>query len=168
MEKEKEYYRPHIEIDGVLFSNFIAVLRSDGSWGGNNELTALSGVFKCVIEVYENSDNPKVLRFSEVDINTKRIIRLFYKNSHYSIIRSDGVGNQLFNFEALEEGELEWQMELLYKSKIPQNDRESKQHSSNDDPQLAQAIQLSIDEDEAEKNYLRFYASRIIKRNRNQ
>ena len=163
MEKEKEYFRPHIEIEGVIFTDFISELRKDGAWGGNNELTALSGVFNCVIEVYQDYGEPRVLRFSEVNVNTERIIRLLYKNVHYSIIRSDGFGHQLFNFEGLEEGELERQMELLNNPKIPENDSELKQHSSIDDQQLALAIKLSIAKDEAQRNYLRFYASRITK-----
>ena len=164
MKKEKEYFRPYIEIDGVLYNKYISQLSSDGAWGGNNELIALSGVFKCVIEVYDNSDEPTVLRFSGVDANTPSILRLLYKNSHYSAIRSDGVGDQLFNFEQVQEGELEWQMELLYNSKKPHIDMEFKEHSSNDDSELAEAIKLSISADEAEKSYLRFYASKITKK----
>ena len=68
-----------------------------------------------------------------------------------------------FNFEGLEEGELERQMEILSSSKAPKNHSNSEVHSFSDDQKVAQAIKLSLDEDEAEENYIRFYASRIIK-----
>ena len=51
-------------------------------------------------------------------------------------------------------------MELLHNYQNPDMDMEFKEHSSNDDPELAEAIKLSIAVDEAERNYLRFYASR--------
>ena len=89
-------------------------------------------------------------------------------DNNYSIVRSDGVGNQLFNFEGLEEGELERQMEILSRSKEIKNNSESEVHSSDDDQKVAHAIKLSLEEDKAEKNYKRFYASRIIKRNPNE
>ena len=95
-------------------------------------------------------------------------MRLFYSRSHYSIVRSDGVGNQLFNFEGLEEGELERQMEILSSSKDPKNYSHSEVHSFSDDQKVAHAIKLSLDEDEAEENYLRFYAPRIFKQNDNE
>ena len=60
MKKEIEYFRPHIEIDGVLFNNFISQLSHEGAWGGNNEIVALSGVFNCTIEVFTNTENPTV------------------------------------------------------------------------------------------------------------
>ena len=93
---------------------------------------------------------------------------MYYQNEHYNIVRSDGVGNQLFNFEGLEEGELERQMEILSSSKNPKNYSESEVHSFSDDQKVARAIKLSLDEDEAEENYLRFHASRIIKLNLNE
>ena len=88
---------------------------------------------------------------------------MFYSHNHYSIVRSDGVGTQLFNFEGLEEGELERQMEILLSSKKPKNHSESELNFFSDDQKLAHAIKQSLDEEKAEKNYKRFYASRIIK-----
>ena len=89
-------------------------------------------------------------------------------NNHYSIVRSDGVGEQLFNFEGLEEGELERQMEILSTSNKPKDDCESEMDFSSDDHKLAHAIKLSLDHEKAEEDYLRFYASRIIVRNPNE
>ena len=69
----------------------------------------------------------------------------------------------MFNFEGLEEGELERQMEILSSSKHPKKYSHSEVHSFSDDQKVAHAIKLSLDEDKALENYLRFYASRIIK-----
>ena len=162
MIKEKEYFLPHIEIEGVRFNSFIAALRLEGGWGGENELIALSGIFNCLIEVYENTEFPTVRHFQNVHANANLTIRLFYRHSHYSIVRSDGVGHQLFNYEGLQPGELERQMDILSKAGDPNHCSESEQHSSSDDQQLAYAQKLSREEDEAKNKYYRFYASRII------
>ena len=174
MEKEKEFFTPYVQIvtdDGVMvktFDDHISNLRRDGDWGGEPEITALSGIFKCFFEVYKHSETPDVRHFPNVIDDTNFRIRLFYKNNHYSIVRSDGVGHQLFNFEGLEEGELERQMEILSSSKKPKNYSESEVHFSRDDQKLAHAIKLSLDYQKAEENYKRFYASRIIIRNPNE
>ena len=174
MEKEKEYFTPFVQIvtkEGVMvktFDDHISNLRRDGDWGGEPEITALSGIFNCFFEVYKLSETPDVRHFTNVIDDTNFRIRLFYKNNHYSIVRSDGVGDQLFNFEGLEEGELERQMEILSSSKKPKNYSESQVHFSRDDKKLAHAIKLSLDYQKAEENYKRFYASRIIIRNPNE
>ena len=174
MEKEKEFFTPYVRVvnnDDVIVRNFddhISMLRQDAEWGGEPEIMALSGIFNCFFEVYKFSETPDLRNFPNVIRNIRPTIRLYYRNSHYSIVRSDGVGDQLFNFEGLEEGELERQMEILSRSKDPRNYSESEVHSSVDDENLALAIKLSLVEDEAEKNYKRFYASRIIKRNPNE
>ena len=85
---------------------------------------------------------------------------------YLSIVRSDEVGNQLFNFEGLRDDELKRQKKILFEANNPKKSIQSKQNSSlDDDEALAHAIKLSIAQEEAEKNYLRFYASRIIIRN---
>ena len=89
-----------------------------------------------------------------------------YEN-RYGTIRSGGIGGH-FNFEGLEDGELERQMEILSKSKDPKQYSESDVHSYSDDEKEAHAKKLSIIAHEAEKNYKRFYASRIIKPNPNE
>ena len=174
MEKEKEYFTPYVQIvsnEGVMvktFDDHISNLRRDGDWGGEPEITALSGIFNCFFEVYKLSETPDVRHFPNVIDDTNFRIRLFYKNNHYSIVRSDGVGEQLFNFEGLEEGELERQMEILSSSKNPKHDCESEMDFSTDDQKLAHAKKLSLEQKKAEDDYLRFYASRIIIRNRNE
>ena len=104
--------------------------------------------------------------------NTNPTIRLFYSHNHYSIVRSDGVGNQLFNFEGLEEGELERQMEILSMSEDPRNYSECEVNSSGDDQKEEQAKKMakkiSLGIYKAQQNYKRFYASRIIKPNHNE
>ena len=59
-------------------------------------------------------------------------------------------------------------MEILSRSKDPKEYSESDLHSYSDDEKEAHAIERSLIADEAEKNYKRFYASRIIKRNPNE
>ena len=78
------------------------------------------------------------------------------------------VGNQLFNFEGLEEGELDNQMEILSMSVDPKNYSEAEVHSSDDDQEDAQAKKISRGIYKAEENYIQFYASRIIKPNPNE
>ena len=174
MEKEKEVFRPYVEVvskEGVMvrsIDDHLSILREDTEWGGEPEIIALSGIYNCFFEVYKTSEPPNVVHLQNVIGNTKPTIRLFYRRSHYSIVRSDGVGNQLFNFEGLEEGELERQMEILSSSKDPKNYSHSEVHSFSDDQKVAHAIKLSLDEDKALENYLRFYASRIIKPDLNE
>ena len=176
MEKEKEFFTPYVQIatdEGIMIKTFdqhISNLRRDGDWGGDPEITALSGIFNCFFEVYKDSDTPDVpdvRHFQNVIDDTNFRIRLFFKNKHYSIVRSDGVGDQLFNFEGLEEGELERQMEILSSSNKPKINSESELHLCTDDQKLSHALKLSLDSQKAEENYKRFYASRIIVRNPN-
>ena len=176
MEKEKEFFKPFVVqvidhgdyVQVIDFDTYISKLRREGEWGGDPEITALCGIFNCTFEVYKYSEIPDYLHFPNGNGNPNTTFRLFYRNNHYNIVRSDGVGDQLFNFEGLEEGELERQMEILFNAGDPKNCSESEQQSSRDDQKLAHAIKLSLDEDDAEKNYKRFYASRIIKRNTNE
>ena len=114
----------------------------------------------------EHPEIPDVCHFPNVIRDTNPTIRLYYSKNHYSIVRSDEVGNQLFNFEGLRDDELKRQKKILFEANNPKKSIQSKQNSSlDDDEALAHAIKLSIAQEEAEKNYLRFYASRIIKRN---
>ena len=137
--------------------------------GRGRKIIALSGIFNCFFEVYKFSETPDLRHFPNIIRNTNPTIRLFYRNNHYSIVRSDGVGNQLFNFEGLEEGELERQMEILSMSEDPRNYSECEVDSSCEDKKAEQAkkmaIKISLGIDKAQKNYKQFYASRIIKRN---
>ena len=171
MEKEKEDFRPYVEVvskHGHMvrsIDDHISILRQDTEWGGEPEIIALSGIFNCFFEVYKTSETPDVVHLPNLIGKKNPTIRLFYRHSHYSIVRSNGVGNQLFNFEGLEEGELERQMEILSSSKKPKNYSESEVHFSSDDQKLAHAIKQSLDEEKAEEDYKRFYASRIIKQN---
>ena len=146
----------------------ISILRLDTEWGGQPEIIALSGIFNCLFEVYKTSETPDLRYFPNAIANRNATVRLFYKNNHYSIVRSGGIGDQLFNFEGLEDGELERQMEILSTSKDPKEYSESELHSSLDDKNLAHVLQLSLIADDAEKNYKQFYASRIIKGNSNE
>ena len=178
MEKEREFFTPRVttvdrhDVIVKTFDDHISMLRQEGAWGGDLEITALSAIFNCFFEVYKFTENPRVCHFPNVIRDTNPTIRLFHRNSHYNIVRSDGIGNQLFNFEGLEEGELERQMEILSMSEDPNNYSEAEVHSSDDDQKdaqaNAQAKKISLGIYKAEKNYKRFYASRIIKPNPNE
>ena len=134
MGKEKEVFRPYVEVvskEGVMvrsIDDHLSNLREDIEWGGEPEIIALSGIYNCFFEVYKTSEPPDVVHLPNVIGNTKPTIRLFYRRSHYSIVRSNGVGNQLFNFEGLVEGELERQMEILSMSEDPKNYSEAEVH----------------------------------------
>ena len=163
MEKEREFFTPYVIIindDNVIIKTFdkhISNLRQDAEWGGDAEIIAFSGIFNCDFEVYNFSGAPNLRSFPNVIPNTNPTIRLFYSHNHYSIVRSDGVGNQLFNFEGLEEGELERQMEILSMSEDPRNYSECEVGSSGDDQKAEQAkkmaIKISLGIYKAEQNY---------------
>ena len=175
MEKEKEYFKPFVQVVNdynVLVKDFdahISVLRQEAAWGGEPEIVALSGILKCKFEVYKTSVIPTLLKFPKVIDNSIDTFRLYYRNKHYSIVRSDGVGNQLFNFEGLQDKELKRQQKILFEAKHPNASGQSEQNLSlGKEEELAHAIKLSIAQEEAEKNYLRFNASRIMKGNTNE
>ena len=118
--------------------------------------------------MYKTSVTPTLLKFPKVIDNSIDTFRLYYRNKHYSIVRSNGVGNQLFNFEGLQDKELKRQQNILFEAKHPNASRQSERNSSLDDVEkLAGGIKLSLDLDEAKTNYFQFYSSRIIKRNTN-
>ena len=114
--------------------------------------------------MYKISETPNVFHLPNVIGNTNPPIK-FYRRSHYSIVRSNRVRNQLFNFEGLEQGDLEKHMEILTKPYDSHNCSPSPQDSSHDDPKMAKAIKESILHEKAMEKYLRFYASRVIKHN---
>ena len=72
------------------------------------------------------------------------------------------MGWQLFNFEGLQHGELKRQMQILAKAGDPNQSTESDQHSYCDDQKLAQAQKLSLEKHLAEKQWFKFYTSRLI------
>ena len=148
----------------MSFDNHISSLRQEATGGGDPEIIALSAIFNCLFEVYKETEIPNIRRFPNLIGNTNPTVRLFFRRSHYSLIRSDGVGNQLFDFEGLQEGELERQMAILSESKKHNKLEDSHKNSFHGHNNIAHAIQLSLNENEAENNYKRFYASRIIKK----
>ena len=119
MEKEKENFTPFVQDvneDNVLVKDFdthISILREEAAWGGEPEMVALSGILKRKFEVYKTSVAPTLLKFSKVIDNSIDTFRLYYRNKHYNIVRSNRVGNQLFNFEGLQDKELKRQLKLF-------------------------------------------------------
>ena len=165
MNANHEVFSQWIDDDRLDFNQYINVLKLNTSWGGTTEIKALSEVFACPIEVYRDSEIPTVFAAGNIDGNINHTIRIFFANSHYSSVRSDGQGSQLFNFQALQPGEVEKQKALLGDSHNIQNVNLSELESSAAEEE---AVKQSVAIDEAFKNYLRFYAARIIKQNSSQ
>ena len=168
MEEEEKYFS-EFNIEQILsvdYPTYIDNLRKDGAWGGDPEIVAISHIYKRAIEVYEESEKPKMFELPNDQGNNGPPIRLFYRNNHYASIRSDGVGD-LFNFQDLEPGELEQQMvklndpSIITKSKDFHKRIESVKNFSKLDSDMRQAIEYSIALEETEKAYLRYYASKL-------
>ena len=164
MKQNGELYSQFIDDAHIDFNHYIKNMKKDGSWGGNPEITALSQVFECPIEVYRQSENPEVFVSENFSGDTNHIIRLYYANNHYSSVRPDEHGGQVFDFQALQPGDLQKQMALLEESYKPQKDILS--DNSLSDEEKAKKISKVIDV--AKDNYLRFYAARLIKQNSSQ
>ena len=159
MKDNEEIYSHFIDDAHIDFNHYIEKLKTDGSWGGNPEIAALSQVFECPIEVYQHSEIPTLVVSENSGGNTNHIIRIYYHNNHYSSVRPDQQGGQLFNFEAIQPGELEKQIALLEESHKPQKAIMS-------DPSLSDLEKVKNQSKviyEAFHNYLRFYATRLIK-----
>ena len=70
MKDNEEHYSQFIDHDHLNFTQYIDRLKLDGSWGGNPEITALSQVFECPIEVYQHSEIPTVVVSENSEGNT--------------------------------------------------------------------------------------------------
>ena len=159
MKDNEEHYSQFIDHDHLNFTMQIDRLKLDGSWGGNPEITALSQVFACPIEVYQDSEIPRVFESENSDGKTNHIIRIYYANSHDSSVRPNGQGGHLFNFQVLQPGDLQKQIALLQEAHNPQKDIISDNNLSDEE----KAEKLSKVIAEAFNNYLTFYATRLIK-----
>ena len=159
MKDNEEYYSQFIDDAHMDFNHYMDQIKKDGSWGGDPEITALSQVFECPIEVYQDSEIPRVIESENAERKTNDVIRIYYYNNHYSSVRPDQQGGQLFNFEAIQPGELEKQMALIEESHKPQMAIMSDQSLSD----LEKAKKQSKVIGEAFHNYLRFYAMKLIK-----
>ena len=172
MQEEEKYFSEFVP-NTMNYTKYISDLRKDGAWGGNYEIIALSHIFKRSVEVYENSEDPRMFEFANNQGNNIPPIRLFYRNNHYASIRSDEVGD-LFDFEGLEPGELEQQMlnlndpSIVRKSKEFQERIKSLKTFSNLDSDTKRAMENSIALEETEKAYLRYYASKLKKKTKEQ
>ena len=164
MQEEEKYFSEFVH-HTMNYTKYISDLRKDGTWGGNFELIALSHIFKRSVEVYENSEEPRMFEFPSNEGNDTPPIRIFYTNSHYASVRSDGLG-YLFNFEELKPGELEHQMvnlndpSIIRKSKYFKKRIKSIKNFSQLDSATRQGMEQSIALEETEKAYLRYYASK--------
>ena len=81
MEDNEESYSQFIDDAHIDFNHYIIdKLKKDGSWGGNHEITALSKVYKCPIQVYQDSEIPRLFVSENSEGNTNHIIRIYYYN----------------------------------------------------------------------------------------
>ena len=104
MKEHEEFYSGFILKDHQDFTGYLNKLEKDGTWGGHNALTALSQIFECSIEIYQDSEFPTVIEPAQFHNNANNTIRLYFANRHYSSVRPDGQGGQLFNFQVLQPG----------------------------------------------------------------
>ena len=154
--EEKHFYEEFIE-DITNFSKYIEDLCEDGAWAGNFELIAISEAYNCRLEVYENSENPRVVNAWDFQGSSNPTIRLQYRNSHYVSVRSGGVPN--IHFPAIEPGQLENKMvsqSQFFKSQDFQNCTQLEEDLS---PDLKYAVQLSKVIEESRKSFLRDYGT---------
>ena len=163
MQEEKNFYQGFIE-DNMNFSVYISQLRQDGSWGGNFEIMAISEIYKCRVEVYEFSEEPRVVNNWDFQGSNNPPIRIFYRNNHYASVRSEGDRNLIF--QALQPGQLEQKM--LTQSKLLKSDEFHDCNKSGKDlnlldPDMKYAIQLSKAIEESRKSFLRYYATLVVK-----
>ena len=165
MQEEEKYFSEFVP-NTMNYTKYISDLRKDGAWGGNYEIIALSHIFKRSVEVYENSEDPRMFEFPNNQGNNIPPIRLFYRNNHYASIRSDEVGD-LFDFEGLNPGELEKQLvnlndlNIIRKSKQFQKRIKSEQNLCNLDPDEREATEQSILFEERENAVKRYYLSKL-------
>ena len=122
-------------------------------------VTALSQIFECSIEIYQDSEFPTVIEPAQFHNNANNTIRLYFANRHYSSVRPDGHGGQLFNFQVLQPGELEMQTAMLEEAHKPQNDILSDNSLSREEKgeKVSKVITEAFD------NYFRFHAASVIK-----
>ena len=163
MQEEKNFYQGFID-DDMNFSAYISQLRQDGSWGGNFEIMAISEIYKCRVEVYEFSEEPRVVNNWDFQGSNNPPIRIFYRNNHYASVRSEGDRNLIF--QALQPGQLEQKM--LTQSKLLKSDEFHDCNKSGKDlnlldPDMKYAIQLSKAIEESRKSFLRYYATLVVK-----
>ena len=71
-QEHKENYYIFIAVEDIAFNQVTSDLCDDGAWVRDPEITALSEIFKCPIEVYENSEKHRVIQSEDflVNINT--------------------------------------------------------------------------------------------------
>ena len=169
MREEKHFYEGFI-LDITDFSKYIKQLGKNGTWGGNFELMAISELYNCRLQVYEKSENQRVVNAWDFQGSNNPPIRLVYRNSHYASVRSGG--GQNINFQAIEPGEMEQKMlsqcEFLKSQDFQNNSSQSVEDLSIADPELQYAIQLSKAIEDSRKTFLRYYAAEEQKRKKHQ
>ena len=164
MKEEKHFYEGFI-LDITDFGKYIEELGKDGTWGGNFELMAISELYNCRLEVYEKSENPRVVNPWDFQGSNNPPIRLFYRNSHYASVSSSG--GQSSNFQTIEPGEMEQKMlsqcQFLKSKNFQNNSTQSVEDLSIADPELQYAIQFSKAIEESRKSFLRDYSKQSTK-----
>ena len=126
---------------------------------------AISELYNCRLEVYEKSENPRVVNAWDFQGSNNPPIRLFFRNNHYASVISSGGLNK--NFQAIEPGDMEQKMlsqcQFLKSKDFQNNSKQSVEDISIADPQLYYAIQLSKAMEESRKSFLRHYSEQSKK-----
>ena len=168
MEEEKHFYEGFI-LDTTNFTKYIEDLRKNGTWGGNFELMAISELYNCRLEVYENSENPRVVNAWNFQGSNNHPIRLLYKNYHYASVRSGEIQNS--NFSTIEPGEMEQNMLSQAQFLKSQNFKSCSllvEDLSIADPELKYAIELSKAIEESRKSFLLYHCEQSKKQQNKQ
>ena len=168
MEEEKQFYEGFI-LETTNFTKYIATLRKNGTWGGNFELMAISELYNCRLEVYENSEDPRVVNAWSLQGSNNHPIRLLYKNDHYASVRSGEVQN--INYSTIEPGEMEQNMLSQAQFLKSQNFKSCSllvEDLSIADPELKYAIELSKAIEESRKSFLLYHSEQSKKLQKKQ
>ena len=130
---------------------------------------AISELYNCRLEVYENSENPRVVNAWNFQGSNNHPIRLLYKNYHYASVRSGE--NQSSNFSTIEPGEMEQNMLTQTQFLKSQKFKSScllVEDLSIADPALKYAIQLSKAIEESRKSFFMYHSEQSKKQQNKQ
>ena len=99
IEREKEHFSLFME-DDEAFEDYVGRLKTNGEWGGNQEIFAAARLYKVDISIY-SEDMPKmVLQCDDLSNRTKvrQLYLSFHGEVHYnSLIDGDEYGSKDFN-----------------------------------------------------------------------
>ena len=169
IELERDYFIHFLAEDGpqrlgegpLRFTNYIAKLRRNRTWGGNLELLAFAELYRRTIEVYRTNTQPDhIFGRNYSNSRNEEPLRLHFQNgNHYQSILKDNQENyfELNNVDFIEEKSLNEFKSIKKcegKQKFPTS--EKKQAAETEEIQIKIGIQESLTlakiEDERSEN----------------